>query len=77
MIDLNDEINSAKWTMADAEPASAVIERTFNVKGCTEAEIAVAALGFLKLYVNGRRVGDAYVDTLHSIYHGIEFDKME
>lgn len=77
MIDLNYEINRAKWTMADAEPATAVIERTFVVKGCTEAEIAVAALGFLKLYVNGRRVGDAYVDTLHSIYHGIEFDKLE
>ena len=77
MIDLNDEIKRAKWTMADAELASAVIERTFSLKGCTEAEIAIAALGFLKLYVNGRRVGDAYVDTLHSIYHGIEFDKME
>ena len=77
MIDLNEEINRAKWTMADAELASAVIERTFTVKGCTEAEIAVAALGFFKIYVNGHRVGDAYIDTLHSIYHGIEFDKLE
>ena len=63
--------------MADPELPTAVIERAFTVKGCIEAEIAIAALGFLKLYVNGRRVGDAYVDTLHSIYHGIEFDKME
>ena len=77
MIDLNYEINRAKWTMADAEPATAVIERTFSLKGCTEAEIAIAALGFLKLYVNGHRVGNAYIDTLHSIYHGIEFDKLE
>ena len=77
MININDEINRAKWTMVDGDLASAVIERTFSLKGCTEAEIAIAALGFLKLYVNGRRVGDAYVDTLHSLYHGIEFDKME
>ena len=77
MINLNDEIKRAKWTMADAELASAVIERTVSVKGCKRAAIAVSALGFLKLYVNGRRVGDAYVDTLHSIYHSIDFDKME
>ena len=77
MIDINVEINRAKWTMADPELPTAVIERAFTVKGCIEAEIAIAALGFLKLYVNGRRVGDAYIDTLHSIYHGIEFDKME
>ena len=77
MIDLNDEIKRAKWTMADPELPTAVIERTFSLKGCTEAEIAIAALGFLKLYVNGHRVGNAYIDTLHSIYHGIEFDKLE
>jgi len=77
MININDEINRAKWTMADGDLASAVIERTFFVRECTEAEIAVAALGFLKLYVNGHRVGDAYIDTLHSIYHSIDFEKME
>ena len=77
MININEEINRAKWTMADGDLASAVIERTFSVRGCTGAEIAVAALGFLKLYVNGHRVGDAYIDTLHSIYHSIDFEKME
>ena len=77
MINIYDEINRAKWTMADGDLASPVIERTFSVRKCAEAEIAVAALGFLKLYVNSHRVGGAYVDTLHSIYHGLDFEKME
>ena len=67
----------AKWTMAPKEFTSPVIIRKFNAARGERADIAVASLGFFRLYLNGKRVGNEAFLPLHSIYHDIGFDKME
>ena len=69
------ELDKAKWTMAPSEFASPVIVRTFAASVCN-ASIAVASLGFCRIYINGERVSDAAFLPLHSIYHNIDFENM-
>ena len=70
------ELDNAKWTMAPSEFASPVIVRTFDaVSGCN-ASIALASLGFCRIYINGERVSDAAFLPLHSIYHDIDLENM-
>lgn len=72
-----DELMRAEWTMAPSCLATPVFTRNFFARVGEKAEIAITALGFFKLYINGKKVGSEYVLPLHSIYHDIGFSKME
>lgn len=61
-------INKAKWVSAPKEFASPVISRTVTVSKVKKATIAISALGFFILYVNGNRVGDEYFLPSASLY---------
>ncbi len=67
--DLNTAVKSASWILCPAEFASPIIRRQFHAETETTAEIAVSALGFFKLYVNGNPVGDEYFRPSNSIFH--------
>lgn len=68
---------NAKWTMAPKEFVSPVIIRKFDAARGERADIAITSLGFFRLYLNGKRVGNEAFLPLHSIYHDIGFDRME
>lgn len=61
-------INMAKWISAPAKFAAPVISRTFTASQPKAAHIAISALGFFELYVNGNRVGNEYFLPSSSLY---------
>lgn len=61
-------MNMAKWISAPKKFASPVISRTFTASQAKVAHIAISALGFFELYVNGSRVGDEYFLPSSSLY---------
>jgi len=67
--DFNTAIRNASWVLCPAEFEAPVIRRHFNISSAASAEIAVSALGFFKLYVNGNVVGDEYFRPSNSVFH--------
>ncbi len=67
--DLSKEILKATWVTAPAAFAAPRIIRTFSVRGAADGRIAVSALGFFTLFLNGRRVGEDYFTPANSIFH--------
>lgn len=65
---IHQEIKHAKWILCPKDFAAPVVRREFCVNKTEAAEIAVSALGFFKLYVNGRRVGDEYFRPSVSLF---------
>ena len=51
--DFNTAIQNASWVVCPAELEAPIIRRCFHLSSPASAEIAVSALGFFKLYVNG------------------------
>lgn len=66
---LEKELKQSKWIMAPAEFASPVFVRTFSVKNPEKAQLAVSALGFFVVRINGKRVGEEYFLPSASLYH--------
>ena len=65
---LDRELKAAKWITAPTEFASPVISRSFSVQNPQAGQIAVSALGFFTLFVNGRRVGEDYFLPSNSLF---------
>lgn len=66
--DFNTAIQNASWVVCPAELEAPIIRRCFHLSSPASAEIAVSALGFFKLYVNGSAVGDEYFRPSNSIF---------
>lgn len=62
-------ILDAKWIIAKGETGSPVIERRFACSDPSEGRIAITALGFFILYINGKRVGEDYFLPANSLFH--------
>lgn len=73
---LDNEIKKAKWVTAPSSIAAPVISRIITLNKPKEAEIALSALGFFMLYVNGTRVGNEYFMPSSSVYNKREFKKL-
>lgn len=73
---LDDEIKKAKWITAPADIAAPIISRRFTSENLCKCKIAVSALGFFTLYVNGVRVGNEYFQPLNSIFTKRNCNKM-
>ena len=62
---------TAKWMTAPEDPALRTVyfRREFLVKGeVRRAVLYACGLGYQNLYINGARVGDAYLDPAHTDY---------
>ena len=64
----DNEIKKAKWITAPSDMESPVISRHFASDNTKECKIAISALGFFMLYVNGVRVGDEYFMPSNSMF---------
>lgn len=64
-----DEIKRAEWVVCPRDFDCPVITRRISVSGAKKAEIALSALGYFMLYVNGVRVGDEYFLPSASMPH--------
>lgn len=67
-IDFAAAIRNASWVVCPAEFEAPIIRRRFYLSAPASAAIAVSALGFFKLYVNGCAVGDEYFRPSNSIF---------
>ena len=72
-IDLDREIKTAKWVTAPGEFASPVIVRSFSLRSPSAGKIAVSALGFFTLFINGERVGKDYFLPSNSLFRERRF----
>ncbi len=75
-MNLSDELKSSRWLLTDGDIASPVISLPLDINGIADAHIALGALGFAVLYVNGQRVGDEYFLPFASIYHERDCSRM-
>lgn len=64
---LDEALRQAKWVTAPTTMAAPVIMRHLSLRQPRECAIAVSALGFFTLYVNGVRVGDDYFLPSNSV----------
>ena len=64
----DNEIKKARWITAPSDIAAPVISRRFTSDNTKECNIAISALGFFMLYVNGVRVGDEYFMPSNSMF---------
>lgn len=67
------ELNRAKWICAPEAFASPVIKRSVRLRAGAAGSIALSALGFFVLFVNGRRVGEEYYLPANSLFHARDF----
>ena len=65
---LHTAINKASWVLCPEELAAPIIRRHFQVDTETSAEIAISSLGFFKLYINGKVVGDDFFRPSNSLF---------
>jgi len=65
---LDTAIHSAAWILCPADFAAPVIRRTLHLDSPTGGKIALSALGFYHLYVNGIRVNQEYFRPSNSIF---------
>ena len=73
---LDNEIKNAKWITAPDNIVSPVISRIFTSDKPSECKIAVSALGFFNLFVNGERVGNEFFMPSNSIFRERKFKKL-
>ena len=66
----------ARWITAPADFAAPVIFQTVTLRGPAEAQIALSALGFFRLSVNGQRVGDEYFLPSNSLFRPRRFARL-
>ena len=72
---LDNEIKNAKWITAPDNIVSPVISRIFTSDKPSECKIAVSALGFFNLFVNGERVGNEFFMPSNRIFRERKFKK--
>lgn len=71
------EIKQAKWIAASSDIAAPVIGRQFVLYNKPkECKIAISALGFFTLYINGVRIGNEYFLPSNSIFRKRKFENM-
>ena len=68
MRDIHQEISRAKWILCPEAFAAPVIQRKFSLQTPVKARMAVSALGFFTVYINGQRVGDEYFKPSVSLF---------
>ena len=73
---LDQAIRQAKWVTAPSAMAAPVISRTLTLRHPHECAIAVSALGFFILRVNGVRVGDDYFLPSNSVFRRRAFRRI-
>ena len=64
----DNNFKNALWIVAPKEIDAPVIMRSFVLEDFTKAEIFITALGFFKLYVNGKPVSDDYFVPSNSLF---------
>ena len=69
-------LSQARWITAPADLAAPVIFRTVALRGPSEARIALSALGFFHLSVNGQRVGGEYFLPSNSLFRPRRFERL-
>ncbi len=62
-------IRKAAWIVCPQEIDAPIIRRSFSVITEASAVVALSALGFYKLYINGQAVGDEFFRPSNSIFH--------
>ena len=62
-------IRKAAWIVCPQEIDAPIIRRSFSISTEASAVVALSALGFYKLYVNGHLVGDELYRPSNSIFH--------
>lgn len=67
-MDCRKEILRAKWILAKGETGSSVIERRFNCTDPSVGELAVTALGFFTVRLNGHLLGNEYFLPANSLF---------
>ncbi len=68
----NDIFGNAKWIKSEIECASTYFKGWFNCDKSEKTEIAICGLGFFKLYINGKKVGENEFAPVTSFYHDRE-----
>ncbi|MBR2621709.1 MAG: family 78 glycoside hydrolase catalytic domain [Clostridia bacterium] len=62
-------IRKATWILCPQEIDAPIIRRSFRTTAKASAVVALSALGFFKLYVNGHPVGDEFFRPSNSLFH--------
>ena len=62
-------IQKAAWILCPQEIDAPIIRRSFSISTEASAVVALSALGFYKLYVNGQTVGDELFRPSNSLFH--------
>ena len=65
---LDKSIHSASWVICPKEFAAPTVRRALKVNGAKKAQIAVSALGFYHVYVNGTRVNNEFFRPSNSMF---------
>ena len=62
-------LRKAAWILCPQEIDAPIIRRSFSISTEASAVVALSALGFYKLYVNGQAVGDEFFRPSNSLFH--------
>lgn len=75
-MNIESHLQHAKWVTAPKELAAPIIVRSFSLRMPQRGEIALSALGFFVLFVNGKRVGNEYFLPSNSLFCRRDFEDL-
>ncbi len=75
-MNIESHLQHAKWVTAPKELAAPIIVRSFSLRTPQRGEIALSALGFFVLFVNGKRVGNEYFLPSNSLFCRRDFEDL-